>query len=63
METFIQFMKLILPGLIELAKELFEAHNGDAEAANREIADRRSEVRARRAKRDAELDDKFGDSD
>lgn len=52
------FLAAIAPSLIELGKTLFSAFDGDAEAAIRNIEDRREEISSKRAERDRQLEEK-----
>ena len=50
----LQFLANLLPQLLELGVALFARHDGDLTAARRDIRDRRREIEALRAERDAE---------
>jgi len=55
----LEFAQQILPGLISLVEDLFEAFGGDALAASRELEDHRANVRKRRAENDEALRKKY----
>lgn len=58
MAEFVEFLTKVGPGLMKLATTLFDAFDGDHEAAQRNIEDRRQEILAMRTERDRQLDAK-----
>lgn len=54
----VSFIARIMPDLIDMAREIYEAFDGDEDGARAEIRDRREEIRRRRAENDQALRDK-----
>jgi hypothetical protein len=59
MEAFLKFFAVIFPTLLDLARDLFVSHQGDADQASVEISDLRDTVTANRKRRDEELQKKY----
>lgn len=55
----LDFLVRIAPELMQLGKDMFHLFEGDADAAHREITDRRADITRRRQENDEALKAKY----